>query len=212
MSGNTAHLASRTVDETAAYRFFLADAVPFRSSIVVGIQHGPYDNTNKTSASMWRITTRSRPIRKYSPDTLDVGKVASDRSRKYVISSQGFSGRNVYTYEGTAQGQKLADDGRGDRGSSKFTMRIAADNQGVDLRRRLDQGIPNQSANVYVDGRLVGTWLTAGSHPYHRWADSDFIIPAGYTRNRTSIDVKIQYVSGNPYWTEYRCWAYSLVP
>jgi hypothetical protein len=212
MSGNTAHPPSSTVDETAAYRFFLADAVPFRSSIAVGIQHGPYDNTTNTSASMLAYYYEKPANQEVLTDTLDVGKVASDRSHKYVISSQEFSGRNVYTYEGTAQGQKLADDGRGDRGSSKFTMRIAADNQGVDLRRRLDQGIANQSANVYVDGRLAGTWLTAGSNPYHRWADSDFIIPAGYTRNQTSINVKIQYVSGNPYWTEYRYWAYSLVP
>jgi hypothetical protein len=107
---------------------------------------------------------------------------------------------------------RIADDGRGDRGYSRFTMQIATNNQGVDLRRRFDQGIPNQAANVYVNGKLVGTWLVEGSNPYHRWADSDFIIPAQYTRNKSSITLKIQYVSGNPYWTEYRYWAYSLVP
>jgi Protein of unknown function (DUF2961) len=212
MSGNTAHLASKTVDETAAYRFFLPDAIPFRRSIVVGIQHGPYDNTNRTSASMLAYYYQKPASQEVLTDTFDVGKVPSDQSHHYAISAQNFSGRNVYTYEGVAQGRKLADDGRGDRGSSKFTMRIAANNQGVDLRRRLDQGIGNQSANVFVDGRLVGTWLLAGSNPYHRWADSDFIIPAGYTRNRTSINLKIQYVSGNPYWSEYTYWAYSLVP
>ncbi len=212
MSGNTAHLASKTTDETAAYRFFLADAVPFRRSIVVSIQHGPYDNTNRTSASMLAYYYERPTSQEVLTDQLDVGKVPSEQSHHYVIGAQDFSGRNVYTYEGTAQGRKVADDGRGDRGSSKFTMRIASNNQGVDLRRRLDQGIANQSANVYVDGRLVGTWLMAGSNPYHRWADSDFIIPAGYTRNQTSINVKIQYVSGNPYWSEYTYWAYSLVP
>jgi hypothetical protein len=212
LSGNTAHLSSKSVDEIAAYRFFLPDAVPFRSSIVVGIQHGPYDNTNRTSASMLAYYYQKPSSQEVLTDSFDVGKTSSDRAHHYVIAGQSFGGRNVYTYEGVAQGKKIADDGRGDRGYSRFTMRIAANNQGVDLRRRFDQGVPNQQAKVYVNGKLVGTWLTAGSNPYHRWAESDFIIPAGYTRSKSSITVKIQYVSGNPYWTEYRYWAYSLVP
>lgn len=212
LSGNTAHLTNKTIDETAAYRFLLADAIPFRRSIVVGIQHGPYDNTNRTSASMLAYYYQKPASQEVLTDSLDVGKAASDQSHHYSISAQNFSGQNTFTYEGTAQGRRISDDGRGDRGSSKFTMRIASSNQGVDLRRRLDQGIANQSADVFVDGHLVGTWLMAGSNPYHRWADSDFIIPAGYTRNRKSINVKVQYVSGNPYWSEYTYWAYSLVP
>jgi hypothetical protein len=212
MSGNTAHLTPGSIDETAAYRFLLPDAVPFRHSIVVGIQHGPYDNTTRTSASMLAYYYERPASQEVLTDTLDVGKVASDRSHHYVISGQQFSGRNVYTYEGTAQGKKFADDGRGDRGYSRFSMKITSNNQGVDLRRRLDQGIASQQAKVFANGKLVGTWLMAGSNPYHRWADSDFIIPAKYTRGRSSITLKIRYLSGRPYWTEYRYWAYSLVP
>jgi hypothetical protein len=106
----------------------------------------------------------------------------------------------------------VTDRGRGDRGYSQFTMSVAAGNQGVDLRRRFDQGIANQRAKVYVGGRLVGIWYVAGGNIYHRWADSDFIIPAGYTRGKRTITIKVKWVSGSPYFTEYRYWAYSLMP
>src|SRR6185437_11330254 len=86
MSGNTAHLANSSIDETAAYRFFLADAIPFRRSVVAEIQHGPYDNTNRTSASMLAYYYQRPASQEGLTATLDVGKAASDRSHHYVIS------------------------------------------------------------------------------------------------------------------------------
>ncbi|HYK34093.1 MAG TPA: hypothetical protein VEV63_19120, partial [Streptosporangiaceae bacterium] len=83
-------------------------------------------------------------------------------------------------------------------------------NRGLDLRRRYDQGIASQAAKVYADGRFVGIWYVAGRNPYHRWADTDFLIPAAMTSRKTAVTIKIQYLSGSPYFTEYRYWAYSL--
>jgi hypothetical protein len=212
MSGNTAHIATSTVDETAAYRFFLQDAVPFRRRIVVSIQHGPSDNTTNTSAAMLAYYYQRPAVQSVLTDTLDVGNAASERAHDYVIHNQDWHGTHTYTYEGTADTTRITDTGRGDRGYSQFVLAIAADNQGVDLRRRYDQGIASQKAEVYVDGHLVGTWYVAGANAYHRWADADFIIPPSYTRNRRSVTIKVKYVSGRPYLTEYRYWAYSLVP
>ena len=145
-------------------------------------------------------------------DTLAVGNAGSDRAHDYVISDQLWQGKSTYQYEGTADNVNLTDSGRGDRGFSQFKMRITASNQGVDLRRRYDHGVANQKANVYVDGRFAGTWYVAGANVSHRWADSDFVIPAAYTRKKTSITIKVKYVSSQQYWTEYRYWAYSLIP
>ncbi|HUC56626.1 MAG TPA: glycoside hydrolase family 172 protein [Streptosporangiaceae bacterium] len=212
MSGNTAHIATATSDETAAYRFFLQDAIPFRRSIVVEIQHGPYDNTTNTSASMLAYYYKRPAVQSTLTSTLAVGNVGSDRAHGYVISDQVWQGKHTYTYPGTADNVNITDHGRADRGYSQFTMTIARNNQGVDLRRRFDHSIANQAAKVYVNGRLVGLWYVAGANAYHQWADSDYVIPAAYTRNKTSITIKIKYVAGSRYWTEYRYWAYSLVP
>jgi len=212
MSGNTAHITTTKVDKTAAYRFFLEDAIPFRRHIDVSIQHGPHDNTTNTSASMLAYYYVRPAVQSVLTDTLEVGSTASERAHGYQIHDQVWSGTDTYQYDGVADGKNLTDTGRGDKGYSQFTMAIAASNQGVDLRRRYDQGVPSQAAKVYVGGRLVGTWFVAGSDSYHRWADSDFIIPASYTKGQRSITVKVVYQPGSKYWSEYRYWAYSLVP
>lgn len=91
-------------------------------------------------------------------------------------------------------------------------MAVAPGNHGVDLRRMYDQGIASQEARVLVDGHVVGTWYVAGRNVYHRWAESDFTIPAAYTAGKTSIVVRVGTSQGHPYFTEYRYLAYSLTP
>ncbi len=211
-SGNTAHIATAKVDKTAAYRFFLQDAVPFRNRIAVSIQHGPADNTTNTSAAMLAYYYLRPAVQSILTDTLAVGTAASEQAHDYQIHDQVWSGTETYQYEGVADTTNYTEAGRGDQGYSQFTMAIAGNNQGVDLRRRYDQGIPDQQAKVYVDGHFVGIWFVAGSNSYHRWADTDFIIPAAYTQGRTSITVKVAYVKGSRYLSEFEYWAYSLVP
>lgn len=212
MSGNTMHLVTATADETSAYRFFLQDAIPFRRSLTFTIQHGPFDNTTGTSAA-WLAYYYERPATQARlTDTLKTDTPASDRSHHFTITGQRWHGTRTYQYEGAADTVNITDSGRGNRGYSQFTLAIAPGNQGVDLRRRYDQGIANQAATVYADGHLIGTWYVAGRNPYHRWADTDFIIPAAITRHKKTITIKIRYLGGNPYFTEYRYWAYSLTP
>jgi hypothetical protein len=212
MSGNTVDIATSTVDKTAAYRFFLQDAIPFRRRIVVSIQHGSTDNTTNTSAAMLAYYYDRPAVQSVLTDTFAVGNTGSQRAHHFVITGENWHGAHTYQYEGTADTVNVTDRGAGFRGYSQFTMAIAAGNQGVDLRRRYDQGIASQEADVYVNGHLVGPWYVAGANTYHRWADTDFIIPAAYTRNKRSITIKIVYVAGRPYLTEYRYWAYSLLP
>lgn len=212
LSGNTAHVVTASGDETAAYRFLLADSINFAHGIVVSIQHGPRDNIKKTSAAMLAYYYQRRAPRSELTDALNVAGLASERRHRYVIEGQEWSGTHTYEFEGTAEKTPITAAGRGFRGYSQFTMAIAAANQGVDLRRMYDQGIASQQALVYVDGRLVGTWFVAGQNVYHRWAQADYLIPSAFTRGRRSIVVRIRYVSGRPYFTEYRYWAYSLIP
>jgi hypothetical protein len=212
MSGNTAHIITKYVDKTAAYRFFLQDAIPFRNGIVATIQHGAYDNTTNTSADMLAYYYERRTPQADLSDVLHVADPVSDKKHRFTIRGQVWSGTHTYQFEGTQDSTSITAAGRGFRGYSQFTMQILRDNQGVDLRRMYDQGIASQKARVSVDGRTVGIWYVAGENLYHRWSESDFIIPAAYTEGKRYIVIRISYISGLPYYTEYKYWAYSLVP
>ena len=92
-----------------------------------------------------------------------------------------------------------ADTGRAFRGHSRFTVKIDSDNQGVKLRKRInrkDNGV--QKADVYIDNvKVTQPWyictLSTASDD-QLWYDSDFEIPQSYTRGKSSITVKIQYL------------------
>jgi hypothetical protein len=212
MSGNTAHVITTTADEIAGYRFFLQDAIGFRNGIVATIQHGAYDNIAGTSAAVLAYYYERPAPQSVLTDSLNLGNKASVRAHHFIAGGQDWSGTRTYQFEGTGETTNITATGRGFRGYSQFTMAIAPGNQGVDLRRMYDQGIASQEASVYVDGHLVGPWFVAGSNIYHRWAESDFMIPAAYTKGKTSIVVRVRYMRGNPYFTEYKYFAYSLIP
>jgi hypothetical protein len=76
-------------------------------------------------------------------------------------------------------------------GEINFTVAIDPDNDGVRLRRRLDQNSPRQVADVYVDGRFADTWYHPDQNPYLRWFDSDFDLRADLTRGRPNLNVRL---------------------
>lgn len=119
----------------------------------------------------------------------------------------------------TSTSTAVTDDGRafGGSGYSQFTMAINSANTGVSLTRRTDFGVGNQKANVYVDGTLAGQWFDSGKtsgsiyDQYVHWKDSTFTIPPALTAGKSSIVVKVAYVSSDIDWNEFRYWAKSTV-
>ena len=212
MSGNTAHVVAGSADQTAAYRFLLQDAIEYRSRLVVRFQHGPYDNTTDTRAAFLTYYYQRPAVSSRLTDTLNVGNRASELAHHYVVTGQQWSGSHAYQYAGIADHTNITDSGRGYRGHSQFTIAVARSNQGVDLRRRFDQGIADQKAQVYVDGHLAGTWYVAGHNAYNRWADSDFFIRAALTAGKPKLTVRIVFVSAGQYFTDYAYRAYSITP
>ena len=210
MSGNTAHVVTATADETAAYRFFIGGAIPFRSRITVSIQHGGYDNTADTSAAMLAYYYQRPVAQSVLTDMLNIGSAASQRAHHYSVTGQKWAGTSTYQYAGTADTRDITDTGSGFTGYARFTLTIRPGNLGVDLRRRYDQGIASQKARVFVDGTFAGLWYVAGRNPYHRWADTDFLIAGRLTSGRRKITVTIRYLSSGKYFTAYRYWAYTI--
>ncbi len=208
--GLAVHSPSGGQDRIAAYRLFLSDAIPFRKHLRVGIEHG---NRNSVTMNAWTLAYYyAQPTaRAVLTDVLDVGNSASEASHGYTISGATWSGTRGYTYDGVMDAYGSVDDGRSLRGYSWFRLAINPANDGVIVRRKLDQGIANQQATVFVDGAPAGTWYIAGSNPNHRWRDDDFLIPAAYTRGKNAITLQLVDASLNIDWTEFQYTAYSLI-
>ncbi len=114
-------------------------------------------------------------------------------------------------YDGVMDAYGSVDDGRSLRGFSRFQLAINPSNQGVLLRRRLDYGVADQKAAVFVDGRYVASWSTAGSNPTHRWHDDDFTDAGILTPGKSAITLQLISATPNIDWTEFLYSAYSLV-
>jgi hypothetical protein len=184
-----------------AYRFFLNDAIPFSSSILARIQHrqgSPYSSVAYyyLNPTVWSNET----------DRIDLSSAASISSHAYAaqgatalhVTDKFFLDPTSRTYSGNtfAAGGKIT-----------LHAAIAPNNDGVALRRVLFAA-GSQSAEVRVDGQLVGIWQTleaiqdasaknpAAAHLYER----EYWIPASFTQGKSSIDVELDVKS--PVWNE----------
>ncbi len=209
--GNTAHVADTNFDRTAAYRFFMQDAIPFRKHIHVGMEHG---SGNVVSENVWTLAYYYyQPVaRALLTDQLNVDNTASEAAHAYSINTQTWNGSRTYSYDGNFDDVNITDDGRALKGYSQFTMSLQPTNAGAILRRRFDQGVASQQANVYADGALVGVWYQGGFEDIHNWRDSDFMIPASFTSGKSSTRIKVQFLSSSNDWNEFSYSFYSVLP
>jgi hypothetical protein len=158
----------------SAYRFLLADLMPFGKRAVIKFEHGGENLSTEhyECVSYWYGLPKPSLIK---TDEFDVGNRASESSHSYVspdaskvetISSRyewgidtypkvtwGINKKEIPGYaelEGKEIYPEEVMDGRYTRGNSEFTVKIEPDNQGVLLRRTLDYSYPNQTAEVFV--------------------------------------------------------------
>ena len=160
----------------SAYRFLLADMMPFGKNAVIRLEHGGMDESTQhyeTIAYWYGLPAASL----VQTDQLQIGDVADERahgydspqaSAPYTITSRyewgvdTLNGKEIYPAE--------QDKGRTTKGTSEFRIRLDADNLGVLLRRKLDYSFADQRAEVYIadksksDWKLAGTWYLAGSN------------------------------------------------
>jgi hypothetical protein len=155
-------------------------------------------------------------------DELDVGNPQSEAAHTYQAEGDIQRTHGDWWYDGEYNNvlfktPAISDDGVSFTNSSTFTVAISPDNQGVRLRRRCDKANNRQEARVYVDGHLVTErpWYSVDYERTYRnirWLDSDFDVPAKYTREKSKITVRIEFVS-SPIgrWDEYHYWIYSYI-
>lgn len=173
----------------SAYRFLIADLMPFGRRAVIRFEHG---GTNETlehyeAVTYWYGLPAPSLIK---TDEIDIGNLASEKSHAYHSpeASEVESITSRYEWGVDFLQSKLhgepripeylieagyldivgkevypahEEDGRYTRGESEFIVKLDSDNVGALLRRTLDYSFPNQTAEVYVAD--AGTGATASS-------------------------------------------------
>jgi hypothetical protein len=166
----------------SAYRFLLADLMPFGRNARICLEHG---GTNESTEHYETVTywygLPSPSLRK--TDELRVGDADSEKTHAYDSPGASTPYEITSRYEWGVDhlgGKEIfpahKDRGRCTQGTSEFTMKLEPKNFGVLLRRKLDYAFPNQRAEVSVadasqgqtGAALVwqpaGVWYLAGSN------------------------------------------------
>jgi hypothetical protein len=170
----------------SAYRFLLADLMPFGKNAVIRLEHGGQNESSEhyQTVTYWYGAPAPALIR---TDEMKVGDASSEEAHRYLSpqASEPYAITSRYEWgvDTVAGGQDRpervvypphTDRGRRTTGSSEFTMRLNPKNYGALLRRKLDYALPNQRAEVYVadgstqpaesDWKPAGIWYLAGAN------------------------------------------------
>ena len=158
----------------SAYRFLLADLMPFGRNARIQLEHGGTNESTQhyETVTYWYGLPGASLVR---TDELAVGDENSEKAHEYVSPDAGAAYELKSRYEwgpDTLKGVEIypeeSDRGRITKGTSEFTLKIDPANVGVMLRRKLDYQYPNQRAELSVfDGKSwkpAGVWYLAGSN------------------------------------------------
>ncbi len=167
----------------SAYRFLLADLMPFGRNARIQFEHGADNRLTEyyETVTYWYGAPSPSLVK---TDEVKIGDADSEKAHQYLSPSASAPYEITSRYEwgpDMIDGREIfpahTDRGRSTKGVSEFTIRLRLDNYGVLLRRTLDYAFPNQRAEVYVadetrragqrqnqQWRPAGIWFLAGSN------------------------------------------------
>lgn len=167
----------------SAYRFLLADLMPFGKNARIQLEHGGENLSTEHYQTVvyWYGLPGASLVQ---TDTLKVGDPASEQNHRYVspqasepyeINSRYELGVDSVPAAGGRREVYPAhnDLGRKTVGTSEFSLSLRPDNFGVLLRRKLDYAFPNQRAEVFIadesngkagEFKPAGVWYLAGAN------------------------------------------------
>jgi hypothetical protein len=162
----------------SAYRYLLADLMPFGRNARIQLEHGGTNESTEhyETVAYWYGLPAASLVKS---DELAVGDYVSEQAHHYASpgGSPPYELRSRYEWgPDTLAGREIyptsLEHGRLVRDWSEFDLHIEPRNIGVMLRRKLDYAFANQRAEVYIkDGTrtsarwvLAGIWYLAGSN------------------------------------------------
>jgi hypothetical protein len=156
----------------SAYRFLLADLMPFGKNALIRLEHGGQNESTEhyQTVAFWYGRNQPSLVR---TDELKIGDAASEQAHRYISPDASSPYELTSRYEwgvDTLQGKEIypahTDVGRKTAGVSEFDLKLQPENLGVLLRRKLDYQFPNQRAEIFVApvarGTVVGEFAPAG--------------------------------------------------
>jgi hypothetical protein len=202
----------------SAYRFLLADLMPFGKNALIRLEHGGRDESTEhyQTVAYWYGAPCATLVK---TDELKVGVPASEAAHNYVSPEASTPYEITSRYEwGVDSFPAHTDYGRKTVGSSEFTLKLNTRNIGVLLRRKLDYAFPNQRAEVFVADKR-GAWISAGlwylagantcvySNPKdelgstehnvqtsnRRFRDDEFLVPRNLTEGQSAIRIRVKF-------------------
>jgi len=207
----------------SAYRFLLADLMPFGRNAVIRLEHGGENESPQhyETVAYWYGLPGASLVQ---TDELRVGDEASERQHRYTSLDASPPYEIASRYEwgpDTLRGVEIyppsTDRGRTTKKASEFNLKIDPKNLGVILRRKLDYQFPNQRAEVYVAAgktwKPAGVWYLAGSNTCvfsspreelgatqhvaqtsnRRFRDDEFLLPRDLTAGRSTIRIRVKF-------------------
>jgi hypothetical protein len=156
----------------SAYRFLLADLMPFGKNALIGLEHGGQNESTEhyqTVAYWYGLHSPSL----VKTDQLKIGDEQSERDHQYSspLASPPYEITSRYEWGvDTLNGKEIypvhTDFGRKTTSTSEFNLNLNPNNLGVLLRRKLDYQFPNQRAEVFIakakNGTATGSFKPAG--------------------------------------------------
>jgi hypothetical protein len=151
----------------SAYRFLLADLMPFGKNAVIRLEHG---GTNESTEHYQTVTYwyGRHGASVVKTDEVKIGDNASEAAHHYISpqASDPYEITSRYEWGPDSDGKHeffptQTDRGRKTTGTSEFTLQIDPQNVGVMLRRKLDYAFPNQRAEVFIQDEKDENWASA---------------------------------------------------
>ncbi|MCR1841677.1 DUF2961 domain-containing protein [Murimonas intestini] len=218
LTGYTAREDINFNPSISAYRVMVHDSIQFRSSIMVSIEHGggavSEGYYGPVSADYWTLPFCycRQETQMEQTDRLDIGDSESRQAHGCQCAGEFCQEVKVSSYEGQMCSLSREYTGRRHHGACSFKVRISPENEGVILRRLMDQSVENQCACISIDRQEMGEWYTAGGNVYSGWKMSDFPVAAWITAGKKYLDIRLEVPQGAPDWTEYRYDVFSIKP
>jgi hypothetical protein len=164
----------------SAYRFLLADLMPFGRNAKICLEHGGTNESREhyETVTYWYGTPSAALVK---TDELAIGNEESEKAHEYESpnASEPYEIQSRYEWGVDRIGGKeiypaQRETARKTTGSSEFTLKLKPDNWGALLRRTLDYAYAHQRAEVFVADakdaddpaawKRAGVWYTAGSN------------------------------------------------
>lgn len=167
----------------SAYRFLLADLMPFGRSAEIHLEHGGTNESTEhyETVTYWYGLPGASLVKS---DFLQIGDPESEHAHAYVSPDASAPEEIKSRYElgpdhsgGVEIYPEEFDRGRHTKTQSEFTVKLDPKNIGAMLRRKLDYAFPNQRAEVSIadasdpakppkdsDFKPAGIWYLAGSN------------------------------------------------